>query len=288
MFASPQGLDEVARAFAAKIQELQELTLLRVDKGSKDINSQELAALDTSVQAIEQKLRDIQHFIGREKEAITKARALIKACAMQQDQLKYINTHLPTRLPAANSVSTDTQPQPAAGTSTSSKELPAEELDMDQNADTTNVDAQPAAARQTAGDKKRRAKAPRRYISQAELASVSSYMRGRLTIETVNSAIDDAASHSEANAKLMAATKSNSVKPADRKRATTLLHCVAGKEGIRGRHWFLESDLKGGATLKIDKTGKAILTVLRHLGRLIEVRVSLDGTPQVAHVLQPE
>ncbi len=68
---------------------------------------------------------------------------------------------------------------------------------------------------------------PLRYISQAELASVSSYMRGRLTIETVNSAIDDAASHSEANAKLMAATKSNSVKPADRKRATTLLHCVA-------------------------------------------------------------
>lgn len=67
---------------------------------------------------------------------------------------------------------------------------------------------------------------PLRYISQAELASVSGYMRGRLTIETVNSAIDDAASHSEANAKLMAATKSNSVKPADRKRATTLLHCV--------------------------------------------------------------
>ncbi len=47
---------------------------------------------------------------------------------------------------------------------------------------------------------------------------------------------------------------------------------VQGKEGIRGRHWFLESDLKGGATLKMDKTGKAILTVLRHLGRLIEVK----------------
>ncbi|KAL0041368.1 hypothetical protein WJX79_001095 [Trebouxia sp. C0005] len=217
MLASTQGLDDVARAFAAKIQELQELTLLRVDNGSKDISSRELAALDTSVQAIEQKLRDIQHFI-----------------------------------------------------------------------DTANVEAQPAAAKQTAGDKKKRAKAPRRYISQAELASVSGYMRGRLTIETVNSAIDDAASHSEANAKLMAATKSNSVKPADRKRATTLLHCVTGKEGIRGRYWFLESDLKGGTTLKMDKTGKAILTVLRHLGRLTEVRVSLDGTPQVAHVLQPE
>lgn len=52
-------------------------------------------------------------------------------------------------------------------------------------------------------------------------------MRGRLTIETVNSAIDEAASHSETNAKLMTAAKSNTVKAADRKRATTLLHCVA-------------------------------------------------------------
>lgn len=66
-----------------------------------------------------------------------------------------------------------------------------------------------------------------RYISQAELASVSSYMRGRLTIETVNAALDDAAGHSEANSKLMAAAKANTVKAADRKRATTLLHCVA-------------------------------------------------------------
>ena len=66
-----------------------------------------------------------------------------------------------------------------------------------------------------------------RYISQAELASVSSYMRGRLTIEAVNAALDDAASYGEGNHRLMAAARSNSVKPADRKRATTLLHCIA-------------------------------------------------------------
>ena len=131
------------------------------------MNSQELAALDTSVQAIEQKLRDIQNFIAREKQAITKARALIKASALQQDQLEYISTHLPTRLPEANSVSLNAQPQPAAGTSKSGKESPTEELDTDENADTANVEAQPAAAKPTAGDKKKRAKAPRRSVSAA-------------------------------------------------------------------------------------------------------------------------
>lgn len=46
---------------------------------------------------------------------------------------------------------------------------------------------------------------------------------------------------------------------------------LQGKEGIRGRFWFVDSDLKKGTALKLDKTGKAILTVLRHLGRLTEV-----------------
>ena len=56
---------------------------------------------------------------------------------------------------------------------------------------------------------------------------MSSYMRGRLTIETINVAIDEAAAHCEANSRLMSAARANTVKPADRKRATTLLHCVA-------------------------------------------------------------
>ena len=57
--------------------------------------------------------------------------------------------------------------------------------------------------------------------------------------------------------------------------------CIQGKESIRGKHWFLDNDLKSGTALKVDKTGKAILTVLRHLGRLAEVG-SLSGS-KVTH-----
>ena len=46
-----------------------------------------------------------------------------------------------------------------------------------------------------------------------------------------------------------------------------------GKEGIKGRHWFTEPDLKAGACIRSDKTGRALLTVLRHLGRIQEVRL---------------
>lgn len=46
---------------------------------------------------------------------------------------------------------------------------------------------------------------------------------------------------------------------------------VQNKDGVKGQYFFLESDLKDGTALKLDKTGKSLLTVLRHLGRLTEV-----------------
>jgi hypothetical protein len=45
-----------------------------------------------------------------------------------------------------------------------------------------------------------------------------------------------------------------------------------GREGIRGNFWFMEAELRNGAALRPDKTGKGLLMVLRHLGRLSEVR----------------
>jgi hypothetical protein len=45
------------------------------------------------------------------------------------------------------------------------------------------------------------------------------------------------------------------------------------KEAAKGRFWFLETDLKSGTAIRMDKTGKSILMLLRHLGRLQEVRI---------------
>ena len=41
------------------------------------------------------------------------------------------------------------------------------------------------------------------------------------------------------------------------------------KEGVKGRYWFMDADVRDGALT--GKTGKTLLTILRHLGRLHEV-----------------
>ena len=198
MLPVQHGLDEVAKAFADRIAELQELTLLRTDSkrrqvvmskrghptvfrsdhslvygsadASKDVNSQDVVALDSSVQAIELKLKEVQRFIGQEKQAINKAKNLISACSKQRDQLQYLSTHLPARLPTA--VANKTKPsQQTASTSASARDVSGDEVsDADENLDIANVEPQPT---RQANDKKKRSKAPRRYPSFCIIAAAA-------------------------------------------------------------------------------------------------------------------
>lgn len=111
------------------------------------------------MQAIELKFKEIQRFIGQEKQSMNKAKTLISACSKQRDQLQYISTHLPTRLPEAV---TSKPLQQTAGTSAPARDSTGEEVsDADENMDTANVDPQPTA--RAANDKKKRPKAPRRF-----------------------------------------------------------------------------------------------------------------------------
>ncbi|KAJ0682470.1 putative spindle and kinetochore-associated protein [Helianthus annuus] len=109
-------------------------------------------------------------------------------------------------------------------------------------------------------EKKGRGSPPVWYITADELDSLSSYMRGRLTLDKINAAINDMAAYAEANSQLMTAPRKKEIRD------------IGATEGVKGKHFFLETDVKG-PTLKLDNTGKAIFTVLRHLGRLSESRI---------------
>ncbi|KAI3743778.1 hypothetical protein L1987_56844 [Smallanthus sonchifolius] len=130
-------------------------------------------------------------------------------------------------------------------------------------------------------EKKGRGSPPLWYITANELDSLSSYMRGRLTLDKINAAIGDMAAYAEANAQLITAprkklTESNLEKALE-------IREIGMTEGVKGKHFFLETDVKG-PTLKLDNTGKAIFTVLRHLGRLSESRI---GHHRVFILLRP-
>ncbi|KAL0397744.1 UNVERIFIED_CONTAM: Spindle and kinetochore-associated protein 1 [Sesamum calycinum] len=120
-------------------------------------------------------------------------------------------------------------------------------------------------------EKKGRAPPPVWYVTGDELNSVPSYMKQRLTLDKVNAAIGDMATYAEANAQLIAAPRKKELRE------------IAMTDGVKGKHFFLETDIKG-PSLKLDNTGRALLTVLRHLGRISETRI---GHHRVIILLRP-
>ncbi|BDA42366.1 Spindle and kinetochore-associated protein 1 homolog [Coccomyxa sp. Obi] len=273
----------MVEAFTGKLSELKAITLLRLEESSIDLFRQDVTDLEDTVRSLEQNLRKIQSYIAQERQALPKVEAVVEACSAQHEQLMFMSHHLPAFLPGgstAPAVTSSVAPIHAS---------PPDESDHPA-ANDENVPSNPRSRPNSAdmpGEKKKRAPAPRRFVMNDELSSLSAYMTARLSLEKVNAAVDDAATMAEGVARMLATARGRGkMATHDRKRAQMLMVNVAGKEGVKGHYWFMEADMKNASILRPDKTGKSLLTVLRHLGRLHEVRLSVEGSMQPVYVLQ--
>ncbi|XP_015889002.1 spindle and kinetochore-associated protein 1 homolog [Ziziphus jujuba] len=249
------SLDSLVSTFNARIAELQELVIARNMYPASSVT--DLSAVDASLKAMELQIQAIKDRVREETLAIPKAKKLIDASMKQQKKLQsmsvYVPSHVPERLSILNLDSNKCFLQETSKQDTSHRSLkPDEELV-----------APPK-------EKKGRSTPPLWFITDNELDSLSTYMKGRLTLEKVNAAINDMAKYAEANAQIIAAPKKKLAENFWEKALE--LRDIAMTEGVKGKHFFLETDIRG-PSLKLDNTGKAILTVLRHLGRISETRV---------------
>ncbi|KAG7025411.1 Spindle and kinetochore-associated protein 1-like protein [Cucurbita argyrosperma subsp. argyrosperma] len=285
-------LNNLVAAFNGRIAELQDLVIARNMYPASCIP--DLSAVDASLKAMELQVQAIKNQLQEEAEAIPKAKKLIEASLKQQKRLESISLHVPSyhiqpeRVSALN-LNTSFCSQ-AKKTDTQLGSLEAENV----------ISVLPK--------EKKGSSPPLWYITTDELNSLSSYMKGRLTVDKVNAAINDMATYAEANAQLIVVPKKKLAEnqwekalTAHKKLSNNLQHwhvsfclCVKGTkaeelrdiattEAVKGKYFFLETDMRG-PSLKLDNTGKAILTVLRHLGRISETRI---GHQRVILLLKP-
>ncbi|XP_010258977.1 PREDICTED: spindle and kinetochore-associated protein 1 homolog [Nelumbo nucifera] len=249
------SLDSLISSFNTRILDLQELVIGRNMYPATSVP--DLSAVDTAVKAMEFQVQAIKDRLREETEAIPKAKKLIDMSLRQQKKLQHMLAHMPPRLLESVTVSNRNP----------SNCLMQESSNHDFHLGSLKLDEEPVALPK---EKKGRGSAPLWYVTAEELDSLSSYMRGRLTLDKVNAAINDMAAYAETNAQLIAAPKKKLAEGSWEKALE--LRDIAMTEAVKGKHFFLESDIKGPA-LKLDNTGKAILTVLRHLGRISEARI---------------
>lgn len=125
-------------------------------------------------------------------------------------------------------------------------------------------------------------------VHAEEFANVSSYMRGRLTLEKINNAILELTHHAEQNREMVRAVRKGvTSRHMDRKHALWLNQNVVPAIKHSGSKFFVvDQDLKRGMHLPAgSNSSRAILTILRHLGRVAETRVTVDGKAHVIYSL---
>ncbi|KAF7015633.1 hypothetical protein CFC21_029426 [Triticum aestivum] len=257
--ASPgsSSLEAVATAFRSRVNELQDLALARNMYPATAVT--DLTAVDTSVTAMEAQVQAIRRRLQEELDAIPKAKKLVEKSLKQQQKLQHMLANMPPGM-REDIVATPLEQSLMLPECFNFNTAVPECLDSD-----FKIKEEPVAA-----PKKGKGSAPRWYISTEELDSLSSYMRGRLTLEKVNISINEVATYADANAHLVACPKKKLSE--DTWEKALELRDIAATEAVKGKHFFLEADIKGPG-LKLDHTGKAILTVLRHLGRVHETRI---------------
>ncbi|KAJ9188479.1 hypothetical protein P3X46_003835 [Hevea brasiliensis] len=261
------SLDSLISSFNTRIAELQELVIGRNMYAAGSIT--DLSAVDAALKAMELQIQAIKDRLREETEAIPKAKKLINASLQQQKKLQSLSVHIPSHLPERITVlNSDTN-----------RSVHSEASNLQPGFGSLKTEEEPAALPK---GKKGRASPPLWYITADELDSLSSYMRGRLTLDKVNAAINDMAAYAEMNSQLIGASKKKLAENLWEKALE--VRDIAMTETIKGKHFFLETDIKG-PTLKLDNTGKAILTALRHLGRISETRI---GHHRVIILLKPQ
>ncbi|GBG89066.1 hypothetical protein CBR_g48776 [Chara braunii] len=182
-------------------------------------------------------LKDVKAAVHREQESLPILKGMVDSLELQRKRLRSIKANLPECL-----------------RSTQGGGAMQEALEGDGTENAQQQASKPKA-------KGRKGPPPRCYVSETELSAVSSYMRGRLTLQKVNTAIDEMAEFAASNAQLLAMAK----KQPGKANSETMKKCqelkeIALADDVRGHHFFLETDLRG-QVLKMDHTSKAIITV---------------------------
>ncbi|KAJ3678682.1 hypothetical protein LUZ60_002485 [Juncus effusus] len=276
------SLETLIATFNSRIVELQELVVARNMYAPSILP--DLATVDTALTTMESQIDAIRDRINEERRAIPKAKKLIEQSEKQQRKLQHMLTHMPLGMLESFSLS-DPMPSRKFGDGLDFKSTLDLNLNSNSNSNLLGNELQIKPTEEPVAppkfEKKGKGPAPRWYISSEELDSLSSYMRGRLTLEKVNIAINDLATYADSNSHLISCPKKKMSE--DMWDKSLELRDISMNEQVKGKHFFLETDIKG-PSLKLDNTGKAILTVLRHLGRIQETRI---GPHRVLILLKP-
>jgi hypothetical protein len=244
-----EGLREIFSDFDARVTDLKALLELR---GLSHSEKSTLNTAELQLCALEQEVAEARAALAHEAEQLQAAQLLQQEANATQARLAHIAAHLPDALPGQR----EEQPPPPP------PREPFGEI----------VSSRPASGATSA---RRGAKKPPSLppVTVSELKTAPAYMKARLSVEQVNSALLEVQKTLDSKYALLGLPPSQlrGLSEPDRRRHAAY-KVLEGEAELRGAFFVSDEDLKGTAAGKGDATSKNLLGVLRHVGRLKEIK----------------
>ncbi|XP_031564580.1 spindle and kinetochore-associated protein 1-like [Actinia tenebrosa] len=243
------SLLEVVQHFTHKTGNLKQCMDLRNAANSSTCLS-DLKSINNEVTEIEQILSKMREQLVTEKQNLDRGKALVEMVQEYRDNIKHIANNLPSHLP-------NTKREASNKEQSTKHSIPI-------NQEQHSIKRAKVTSRN--GD----IEVPQiPYLTVDEFGTVPKYIKGRINYQQVNDAIDEINKVIKAKYKILNLPRSAMGEPIMKKYKAFK---EAETEETKGHYFFIENDVKNYSNLKLDKAGRAILTIMRHCSQLKELR----------------
>ncbi len=250
---------QLAGCFDQRVRELQGCaSLLHTASGSEQLES-----ICRSLSAVEASFEALRGAVEAEKQCLQHADAVATRANQQAALLAKIVAALPKKLPP------DQPLAPISDSSSNTAEGP--------KAAKQSLQRRPKSARKRPAAPAAVPDAALEHVTQSELDSLRRDVKGRLTVEKLNAGIDELQQLMAAKKLLLLHKRPSTLKHGDAQRVKDWQALVTAE--TEGYAFFTENDLRdppGGiepSSTMVGATGKSLISALRSLGRVKEVRV---------------
>ncbi|KAL9986684.1 hypothetical protein ACROYT_G000859 [Oculina patagonica] len=242
-------LEEMAAHFATKTSSLKRCMELRSAGNATNCDSV-LRSIEKELVEIEAALDVFQALVEKEKMLLEQGEAMKDVATKFRERLEHVASNLPSHLP---------------GVEKAAKRGPEKEEVV---TDAVTKPKKTRRAKDTSSDTG--PEFPKlAYLTVEEFEEIPKYIKGRVSYDQVNNSIDEIHKVITAKYKILRLPRSAMGEPVMKKYKAFK---EAETPDTEGEYFFIDDDLKTYSQLKMDSSGRAILTMLRHCGRLREVR----------------
>jgi len=244
-----------------EIRELRGLILLRtpdsLEPWQDTLNELGLKALE-----VEKKIALLKAQVAKEMQVVELAKQLKEQTELQQAEISYIQSHLPTRLPGKAIVDLEGAPPTHKGI-----EEPTAPSSLQSSTSSSSLAPNKEDVKKPEAKKAAAALVPTiQYVTVNEFESTPKYMKGRLTLDKLNAGIDEMQKLLQAKYKILSMAPAKLIDKTLKKYKT---YKEAETNETKGLYFLTDADMGESVTLRQgDTTGKAVIGVLRHLHRI--------------------